>query len=227
MTYYTITEQLTVRTDIDWFLKAVLINIVNKLEIPKEKLNGLEYTFSVSNVAIEMGINTKTTFVRFSILEKLKAIKKCGTKITTHGEVVLYHADKDIINQIVSGGITFEVKKHKRKSKKQKTPLLCDNQPLLCDNQPLLCDNQPLLCDNPSKQMVQANGSKQMVAAQIGKNLEKSTSTGSITDNHFVKAIRTELNAGQPKIENWNDDYFKHTLTPAMNDYIIDRIAND
>lgn len=108
MTYYTMTEQLTARTDMKWNLKAVLMNITNKVEIPKEKLNGQDfYTFSVSNVSAEMGMPESTTSDQFKILGKFGVIDFVGTKITSHGVVKLYKADMGVLSKVVSGEIQF------------------------------------------------------------------------------------------------------------------------
>lgn len=104
-TYYTIPETFTNRQDIDPIMKLVIINIYNKLQIPKDKLTEGVYTFSVSNVASEMGLKQPVTFNKFAVLEKLKLIKRTGTKITTHGEVVLYIADSEILEKILNGNI--------------------------------------------------------------------------------------------------------------------------
>jgi predicted transcriptional regulator len=114
MTYYTVTEQFTARTDMKWNLKAVLINIINKVQIPKDMLNGQEfYTFSVSNVSQEMGIPESTTSDQFKILEKLGVLKFSGTKITSHGKVKLFIAESDILSKLITGEIELNPKKGK------------------------------------------------------------------------------------------------------------------
>ncbi len=105
-TYYNTEESVSSRTDFDATMKWVITNIANKLQIPPEKLRPKgKYTWSVSNVAAEMGLKATTTFYRFKMLEKLKVLKEAGTIRTTHGECVIYEADRELFGKLLSGGL--------------------------------------------------------------------------------------------------------------------------
>jgi hypothetical protein len=121
-TYYTTDESVTNRTDIDATMKWVVTNIDNKLRIPPEKLPDGKYTWSVSNVVAEMGLPYSTTYYRFKMLERLKVLTERGTIRTTHGDVVIYDADRDVFSKLLSGelkipdGLLTEVRKSKKGS---------------------------------------------------------------------------------------------------------------
>lgn len=118
-TYYNTTEAVTSRADFDATMKWVITNIANKLQIPSERLPNGKYTWSVSNVATEMGLPPTTTFYRFKMLEKLKVLREIGTKRTTHGECVIYDADRGVFAKLLSGELTIpkELLREVRKSK--------------------------------------------------------------------------------------------------------------
>lgn len=198
MTYYTMTERLTARTDMKWNLKAVLINIINKVEIPKDKLNGQEfYTFSVSNVSQEMGIPESTTSDQFAILKGVGLFSFVGTKITSHGIVKLFKAEMDILSKIISGEITFNHKKDMEPSTATVIPTTATVGAATATVIPTTAIVGATTATVSSIQIQQSNGSSsngntQMVAAQIGQTeLALENSTNSNVD--WVKALQAEL----------------------------------
>ena len=102
-TYYKIDESVTSRRDLDPEMKWVVTNIANKLQIPPEMLPPEGYTFSVANVAAEMGLPPTTTFYRFRMLAEMKILKEIGTKTTSHGVVVIYAADGERFGKLLVG----------------------------------------------------------------------------------------------------------------------------
>jgi len=128
-TYYTIPESVTSRTDIDPELKWVITNLHNKLQIPPEKLPNGIYTFSVSNVATEMGIAATTIYYRFRMLAEMKVLKEIGTKRTSHGLAVIYAADGERLGKLLSGEMTVPRGLLKQVRKKKKPASETDEPP--------------------------------------------------------------------------------------------------
>lgn len=128
-TYYTIPESVTSRTDIDPELKWVITNLHNKLQIPPEKIPNGIYTFSVGNVAAEMGIPATTLYYRFRMLVEMKVLKEIGTKRTSHGVVVIYAADGERLGKLLSGEMTVPDGLLKKVREKKRVSSATDEPP--------------------------------------------------------------------------------------------------
>ena len=226
MTYYTMTEQLTARTDMKWNLKAVLVNITNKVQIPKDKLNGQIFIlFSVSSVSQEMGMPESTTSDQFAILQRSWVAYICWNQDDqSHRKVKMFKAELDILSKIISGEIQFKPQVSNEPTTATVEAVTATVGAATATVIPPTAIVGAATATVTSIQIEQANGSSsngntQMVAAQIGQTEEAvENSTSSNVD--WVKALQAELksNASIADAVDYKSLPRNYSATPASSE---------